>query len=179
MIPPDVVEKLQKQILLLTSNHDGEVVAAAHAIERTLKAANLDMHALAASIRSRSPVRNEVWRNAAYATPGFNYANVFWQATQNGLHPTHPDASSPRFGLCLYTTERVETWREVGRHCLELNRKIPKRYGGRFLREFEIKLLEQIKKGGLWPTNTQVAWLERVVAQCHQVRDAQRRAGAE
>jgi hypothetical protein len=173
-IPSDVAERIEKLIPLLGSDNDGEALGAARAIERTLRAAGLDFHALAASIRPRT-----VWRDAAFATPGFNYANEFRQAQPTGVRPDHPDALSPRFCLCLYTAERVESWMEVGRHCLELDRKTPKRYGGRSLRDFEIKLLTDLKKGSRWPTNTQASWLEAIVARCHQARDADRRARGE
>jgi hypothetical protein len=42
-----VASKIAKLIPLLASHHDGEVVATARAIERTLKSAGLDLHALA------------------------------------------------------------------------------------------------------------------------------------
>lgn len=172
-IPPDVAERLEKLIPLLGSDNDGEALGAARAIESTLRAASLDFHALAASIRPRT-----VWRDAAFATPGFNYANEFRQGQPTGVRPDHPDALSPRFGLCHYTAERVESWMEVGRHCLELDRKIPKRHGGRFLREFELKIIRDIASGARTPTNAQASWFETVVARCHQARDAERRAGA-
>ena len=169
-IPSEIAERLEKLIPLLGSGNDGEALGAARAIDRTLRSAGLDFHALAASIRPRA-----VWRDAAYATAGFNYANAFREAQPTGVRPDHPDALSPRFGLCLYTAERVESWMEVGRHCLELDRKIPKKFGGRSLRDFELKLLTDLKKGSRWPTNAQASWLEAVVARCHQARDAERR----
>ena len=38
-------------VLLLSSSHDGEIVAAAHALQRTLHAAGRDLHYLAETIR--------------------------------------------------------------------------------------------------------------------------------
>lgn len=175
-IPPDVVERLQKLIPLLGSDKDGEALGAARAIERILRAAGLDLHALANSVRPRASAQNGAWSEAPYATAGFNYANAFHRARSANAQPEHPDALTSRFGLCLYTAERVESWREVGRHCLELNRKIPKRYGGRFLRDFETRILIDIEKGSRWPLNREAAWVETIVARCHQARDAQRRA---
>jgi hypothetical protein len=43
-------DKLGKLLRLLSSSHDGEVVAAARAIDRTLKSVGLDVHALADGI---------------------------------------------------------------------------------------------------------------------------------
>jgi hypothetical protein len=42
-----IADKLGKLLRLLSSNHDGEVIAAARGIERTLKSAGLDIHVLA------------------------------------------------------------------------------------------------------------------------------------
>lgn len=45
-----IADKLGKLLRLLSSDRDGEVVAAARGIERTLKNAGLDIHALAAAV---------------------------------------------------------------------------------------------------------------------------------
>ena len=45
-----VDQKLGDLVRRLASNHDGEIVAAAHAIRRTLTSADLDIHELAACI---------------------------------------------------------------------------------------------------------------------------------
>jgi hypothetical protein len=45
-----IAEKLRPLIRLLSSDHDGEVIAAARALTRTLKNAKLDIHALAESV---------------------------------------------------------------------------------------------------------------------------------
>ncbi len=52
-----VAPKLQKLIPRLASPHDGEVVATVRAIERTLRSAGLDLHALAESITPPEPSR--------------------------------------------------------------------------------------------------------------------------
>jgi hypothetical protein len=46
-----IVPQLSKLLLLLGSNHDGEVVAAAHAIEKVLRSAGCDWHDLAKGLR--------------------------------------------------------------------------------------------------------------------------------
>jgi hypothetical protein len=51
MIDSGTVERLEKLIKLLTSDKDGEVVAAARAIHRTLEGAGADTHELAARIK--------------------------------------------------------------------------------------------------------------------------------
>jgi hypothetical protein len=49
-----ITPKLQRLLLLLSSNRPGEVVAAAAAIDRTLRAAGCDWHDLAAGILTPS-----------------------------------------------------------------------------------------------------------------------------
>jgi hypothetical protein len=46
--------KIAKLIPLLASPHDGEVIASARAIERTLRSAGLDLHALAKALCERA-----------------------------------------------------------------------------------------------------------------------------
>lgn len=50
-LTPRVVERLGQLILLLSSPHDGEKVAACGAILRTLASVGLDLHALADIVR--------------------------------------------------------------------------------------------------------------------------------
>jgi len=50
-----VAPKLQKLVPLLASNHDGEVVATARAIGRTLQGAGLDWHHLAQALTMPLP----------------------------------------------------------------------------------------------------------------------------
>ena len=52
MIPADTAAKLAKLLPRLGSEHDGEVVATVRAIDRTLTAAGLDWHSLAAAIEA-------------------------------------------------------------------------------------------------------------------------------
>ena len=49
-----IADKLSKLVRMLTSDHDGEVVAAARSINRTLESAGLDIHVLAAVIERGS-----------------------------------------------------------------------------------------------------------------------------
>jgi hypothetical protein len=82
MIDPGTVEKLEKLIKLLVSDKEGEVVAAAHAIRRTLSGAGADIHELAARIKggklSEAEMRKiydagvQEGKDAAAATAGFS-----------------------------------------------------------------------------------------------------------
>ena len=180
MIPSDTATKLEKLILMLSSRHDGEALGAARAIGRTLQGAGLDFHALADCVRPQAAAAPVVvYHDAPYATPNYNYADAFRQARPPVNRHEPADALTRSFGLPIYTEERLVSWMEVGSHCLKLNRSIPRKHGGRFLRDFEIRLIEGIAKGSRYPTNAQASWLETVVARCHQARAAERRARAE
>lgn len=52
-----IVEKLRRCLRMLSSDRDGEVVAATRALCRTLKSAGLDIHALADSIGNQRAAR--------------------------------------------------------------------------------------------------------------------------
>ena len=60
--------KLTKLILLLSSNQDGEVVAAARAIGRTLSGAGMDWHSLAKAL-SAPPAQSAKPSNATSSEP--------------------------------------------------------------------------------------------------------------
>jgi hypothetical protein len=49
-LSPDTILKLAKMIPRLSSDHDGEIVATAHAIQRTLQSSGRDWHDLAAAM---------------------------------------------------------------------------------------------------------------------------------
>ncbi len=54
-IDTQIAERLKRLLLMLSSNHDGEVVAAAKAVDRTLKAADRDWHDLVETLTSPNP----------------------------------------------------------------------------------------------------------------------------
>ncbi|MGO9049929.1 MAG: hypothetical protein ACLP19_17095 [Xanthobacteraceae bacterium] len=54
-IDTQIAERLKRLLLMLSSNHDGEVIAAAKAVDRTLKAADHDWHDLVENLTSPSP----------------------------------------------------------------------------------------------------------------------------
>ena len=76
-LPAAVTGTLGRLIPLLASDHDGEVIAAARAIRRTLEAQRLDLHDLAMAIviaPAPEPAlsENPTWRNMVE----FCFANV-------------------------------------------------------------------------------------------------------
>lgn len=171
MFTPDTAAKLAKLIPLLASDKDGEVVATVHAIRRTLKSEGSDLHGLAAAIGSRRLLRPRQSSDGR-----FSYADEFKEASPTFEGPAHPDAMTTRFGLPLYAPNRIEPWPEVAKHCLQLNRATPARYGGKFLLPFQIDILKSIRDHRRIPTNRLVSWIETVIARCHQARDAHNRA---
>ena len=64
-VPVTIAPTLGKLIPRLASDHDGEVVATARAIERVLKSAGRDWHDLAAVLTSQSTVASIDWRREA------------------------------------------------------------------------------------------------------------------
>ncbi len=54
-IPPAAIGKIEKLIPLLASNHDGEVVATARAIQRVLESAGSSLHEMAGALQSPPP----------------------------------------------------------------------------------------------------------------------------
>ena len=62
MIDAGAADKLEKLIKLLASDKDGEVVAAAHAIRRTLNSAGTDFHELAARVKGGKLSESEMKR---------------------------------------------------------------------------------------------------------------------
>jgi hypothetical protein len=75
------VEKIQKLLRLLSSNNDGEALAAVHALRRVLAEEGTDIHELAERVEGRKLSQAEMQRiydaafqegkNAAAATAGF------------------------------------------------------------------------------------------------------------
>jgi hypothetical protein len=61
-VPATIAPTLGKLIPLLASNHDGEVIATARAIDRVLKSSGRDWHDLAATICLPAPAD---WRREA------------------------------------------------------------------------------------------------------------------
>ena len=62
-----IAPQLSKLVLLLSSNHDGEIVAAARAIDRVLKSHRLDWHDLAQALclprPAARPCDDRDWRD--------------------------------------------------------------------------------------------------------------------
>jgi hypothetical protein len=64
-VPATIAPTLGKLIPLLASNHDGEVIATARAIDRVLKSSGRDWHDLAATLSLPTPIPSADWRREA------------------------------------------------------------------------------------------------------------------
>nr|USU31054.1 hypothetical protein NG677_17135 [Methylobacterium sp. OTU13CASTA1] len=177
MIARTLAQRVAKLVPLLASDKDGEVIAAARAIARTLTTAGTDLHDLADTLNRMQtvaeprPNRDAASNGDAGSAAPWNYANEFRQAEPVGGAPDHPDAMTRKFGLPIFRQGAIGSWQEVCQHCFTLNRSIARKHGGRFLRDFEVKILTDIMTGKRWPTNANASWIETVVARCHQARD--------
>lgn len=167
MIPPAIIPKLAKLVPLLGSDQDGEVVATARAICRTLAGAGCDLHALAAALTSKP-------------APTFDWSVYADVHTDDQPVPKKPDRAAPnapstRWGISIWGTQKIEAWPIVAQHALNLDWTIPKASGGKFLSKAD---RERLKRFSDWrgprPTNDDAAWIEGIVIRCHEVRDAWR-----
>lgn len=172
MIPADTADRLVKLLPRLASEHDGEVVATARAIGRTLAAAGMDWHALAAAVTgkgSAAPFDFDAWtRNAAASRPR--------PEPKPRPAPDAPEAPANKSGYPLWGTSRSEPWCVVAQHCLQLDWTIPKASGGKFLTKAERDRLKRL--AGQWGlvTNADAGWLEGIITRCHAARDRWRSA---
>ena len=79
---PAFPPKLAKMIRMLSADNDGQVLAAARAIDRTLKSAGLDWHDLAAAFMPEDPKPKRVapdWESPRYTT-----APSRWRSLSSG-----------------------------------------------------------------------------------------------
>lgn len=88
-----------------------------------------------------------------------------------------PDASSRRRGLPIYDPNKIEPWRDVAEHCLQLDWIIPKAHGGRFLTKAERERLKVIARHYSLVTNAIADWIETVLARCDVARASWRDRG--
>ena len=176
-LPHETRQRLAKLIPLLASDKDGEVVAAARAIERALGAVGKDHHDLTALLVGRqsgwTPGR---WRQTSPTTGTFSYADTFKESEPLFEGPELPEALTRKFGLPVYVADRIEPWPEVARHCLHLNRTLPAKHGGKFLEPWQKHFFKTLIDDRRQPTNRHVEMIEKIIARLHQARDAAARA---
>jgi hypothetical protein len=131
-----IANKIGKLIRLLSSTKDGEVVAAAHALVRTLEANKLDIHALAQRIEAGGGFDEDL-AHAAYSD-GFK-AGMRTAAAQR----QQGSASGPQ----------VDWWVKMARAC----QRQPDR-----LSERQEDFVNQMARRTFEPTEKQARWLRGI-----------------
>ena len=124
-------ERLAKLLKMLSSNHDGEVLAAARAIQRTLYDAGADIHELAERIKGGRLSEAEMQKNynTAYA---------------NGKNAAATDAG--------FSNVDESTWHEMANFCAERDDRLTTRE-----REFVSDMVSWTARRE--PTEKQGRWL--------------------
>ncbi|AWB26199.1 hypothetical protein DA075_35615 (plasmid) [Methylobacterium currus] len=105
------------------------------------------------------------------------FTEAFRRADAAGKAADAPEAPSRRRGLPIYDPNKVEPWRDVAEHCLQLDWIIPKAHGGRFLTKDERDRLKVIARHHGSVTNGTADWIETVLARCDEARKSWRDRG--
>lgn len=106
-----IAPRLRQLILLLSSSHPGEVANAAAAIERTLKAAGADWHALAEAIEATIP-ETEMRR-------------LYDAGYDDGIQAAE---SKHHNGEDFINTDGSPSWHQVARYCQHHVNKLDERH---------------------------------------------------
>jgi hypothetical protein len=136
-----IAGRIAQLIRLLSSDRDGEVIAAARALGRTLHGAGLDVHSLAEQIEKGSGSFNETEARKLYDA---GYEQGYQAGTSaNGREGFH-DISSP-----------LATWHETAHWCQQHSEQ---------LRPREHEFVDQMTAQTLWrePTERQGRWLKSI-----------------
>jgi hypothetical protein len=101
-----IATKLATFIRLLSSDKEGEIVAAAHAIQRTLKAADTDIHTLAERIENSN---------------GDGLSEADMKKLYNaGYSAGKRDVENQRYGSGdFHNIDGTPNWHEMARYCQE------------------------------------------------------------
>jgi hypothetical protein len=136
-IPTPVVSKLASFIRFLSSDKEGEVIAAARAIVRTLRGANLDIHALAERVGGFSEADMKKLYDAGYEQ-GYHAA-----ASSNERDGFHDIDGS------------LLSWHRTARWCQQHNEH---------LRSKERAFVDQMAAQTVWrePSEKQRKWLKSI-----------------
>jgi hypothetical protein len=133
-----IAAKLATFIRLLSSDKDGEVVAAARAMQRTLKAAGADIHALADRVEKSNDKLSDADMKVLYET-GFADGR---RATEN---------AQQRSGD-FYNVDSTPPWHEMATWCQQQKDR---------LRDKEREFIDDMASRTVWrePTEKQGKWL--------------------
>jgi hypothetical protein len=180
MISAEIATKLAKIIPRLATEHEGKVIATVGAISRTLVTAGLDWHAIAAAVEEAGKAPDITpggFKSKLFDWSGFEDFAKNWTDPATGQKPQPdpdaPEAPSRRWGLPVWGVRKIEPWWIIAGHCLQLDRAIPKAFGGKSLTKTDKDRLRAVQGHGP-ATNADADWIESIVTRCHAARDAWR-----
>jgi hypothetical protein len=133
-----IADKLGKLIRMLTCERDGEALGAARAIGRTLDAAGLDIHALAAGIGKTFSEQEAI------------------EIYQRGVDDGRREAENARHAsVDFHNIDGTPDWHEMATWCAE--------HGAR-LQSRERDFVDQMASQTVWrdPTEKQGKWLKSI-----------------
>jgi hypothetical protein len=132
-------ERIKKLVRMLSSEREGEVVAAAHALVRTLRANGSDIHTLADSIGSGKLSEADMQR-------------LYGAGYDDGKR-----AAERQQPARFYSVDEP-TWHEIAVECAE-----HRRLRGDREQEFVADMVRRTVHGGI-PTEKQAKWLRDIYA---------------
>lgn len=135
-----IAGKLAKFIRMLSSDQDGDVIAAAHAIMRALRGAGADIHALAGRIEKPNGRLSEMEMKRLYNA---------------GYHDGMRAAEDKKFGLGdFHNIDGTLDWHEISLFCQRRSDR---------LCEKERTFINDMAAGTVWgrePSEKQIKWLK-------------------
>ena len=138
-----IADKLGKLLRLLASDRDGEVVAAANAIKRTLANANLDIHALADGV--------ETGADKKFSED--DAKEIYQRAFDDGRRAAEKDQP------ITFHSVSEPSWHEIACACRDNDRGRLKDHE----RKFVLDMVRWTVRSGE-PTEKQAKWLRAIYA---------------
>jgi hypothetical protein len=135
-----IADKLGKIIRMLSSDKDGDVLAAAHALKRTLEGANLDIHMLAAGIEES---------NGKKFTEA-DAIEIYQRGVEDGRKAAKQNGT--------VSVDGEPSWNDIARECAAQIARLQPRE-----REFISDMVAWTTHGGM-PTDKQAKWLRSIWA---------------
>jgi hypothetical protein len=142
-LPPDLIDRLTKIMVMLSSPNDGDLVAAGRALQRQLASAHTDIYALVERLRAgedRNQFTAEV-ANAAYA-----------QGLRDGEARAHGSDG-------FHNVDESAEWREVALYVAREKHRLPSRTlqkSAEFIADMAIRAKSPMSRE---PTQRQHEWL--------------------
>ena len=148
-LPTSTRRKLASSIRLLASNREGEVLAAAHAIPRTLKAASVDIHALADLVEQINGGKLSEAEMKKLYDAGYEAGRA------DGVRAAEAKVSHDADGF--RNVNGLPSWHDMARFCQEHSAR---------LRGNEPDFVDDMTGLTLWrePTPKQAKWLKSIYA---------------